>query len=32
MPVIDCLDDEFLEYVKDDMTINVKEDGTVIVE
>lgn len=32
MPVIDCLGDEFLEYVKDDMTINVKEDGTVIVE
>ena len=32
MPVIDCLGDEFLEYVKDDMTITVKEDGTVIVE
>ena len=32
MPVIDCLGDEFLEYVKDDMTITVKQDGTVVVE
>ena len=32
MPVIDCLGEEFLDYVKDDMTITVKEDGTVIVE
>ena len=32
MPVIDCLGDEFLEYVKDGMTIYVKEDGTVVVE
>ena len=32
MPVIDCLGDEFLEYVKDGMSITVKEDGTVIVE
>ena len=32
MPVIDCLGDEFLEYVKDGMTITVKEDGTVTVE
>ncbi len=32
MPVIDCLGDEFLEYVKDDMTITVKDDGTVVVE
>lgn len=32
MPVIDCLGDEFLEYVKDGMTVTVKEDGTVIVE
>lgn len=32
MPVIDCLGDEFLDYVKDDMQITVKEDGTVIVE
>ena len=32
MPVIDCVGDEFLDYVKDDMQITVKEDGTVIVE
>ena len=32
MPVIDNLGDEFLEYVKDGMSITVKEDGTVIVE
>ncbi len=32
MPVIDCLGDEFLDYVKDGMTITVKEDGTVVVE
>ncbi len=32
MPVIDCLGDEFLNYVKDGMTITVKEDGTVEVE
>ena len=32
MPVIDCLGDEFLKYVKDDMTITVEEDGTVCVE
>ena len=32
MPVIDCLGDEFLEYVKDGMKITVKEDGTVVVE
>lgn len=31
MPVIDCLGDEFLQYVKDDMTITVAEDGTVTV-
>ena len=31
MPVIDCLGDEFLDYVKDGMTISVKEDGTVVV-
>ena len=31
MPVIDCLGDEFLDYVKDDMEITVNEDGTVIV-
>ena len=32
MPVIDSLGDEFLDFVKDDMTITVKEDGTVVVE
>ena len=31
MPVIDQLGDEFLEYVKDDMIITVREDGTVEV-
>ena len=31
MPVIDCLGEEFLNYVKDDMTITVAEDGTVTV-
>ena len=32
MPVIDCLGDESLDYVKDGMEITVKEDGTVIVK
>lgn len=32
MPVIDNLGDEFLEYVKDGMTITVNEDGSVDVE
>ncbi len=32
MPVVDCLGEEFLEYVKDGMTVTVKKDGTVIVE
>lgn len=31
MPVIDSLGDEFLSYVKDDMTITVKDDGIVEV-
>ncbi len=31
MPVIDCLGDEFLDYVKDGMSVTVKEDGTVEV-
>lgn len=31
MPVVDCLGDEFLSYVKDGMTITVGEDGTVTV-
>jgi hypothetical protein len=32
MPVIDCLGDEFLSYVKDGMIIHVREDGVVEVE
>ena len=32
MPVVDNLGDEFLEYVKDGMTITVKENGIVCVE
>ncbi len=32
MPVIDSLGEEFLNYVKDDMAITVKENGTVVVE
>lgn len=32
MPVIDCLGDEFLSYVKDGMKITVALDGTVTVE
>ncbi len=32
MPVIDCLGDEFLEYVKTGMKITVKEDGIVVAE
>jgi len=31
MPVVDSLGEEFLDYVKDDMTVTVKEDGTVEV-
>jgi predicted aconitase with swiveling domain len=32
MPVVDCLGDEFLDYVKDGMTITLKDDGIVVVE
>ena len=32
MPVVDCLGEEFLNYVKDGMTITVKDDGIIIVE
>jgi len=32
MPVVDCLGDEFLAYVKDGMKITVKADGIVEVE
>ena len=31
-PVIDCLGDEFLDYVKDGMKITIKDDGTVCVD
>ena len=31
MPVIDSLGQEFLDYMKDDMTVTVKADGTVVV-
>ena len=31
LPVVDCLGAEFLEYMKDGMTVTVKEDGTVEV-
>ena len=32
MPVIDCLGDEFLSYVRDGMTITVGENGVVEVD
>ena len=32
MPVIDSLGNEFLEYVRDGMTVTVEDDGTVCVE
>ena len=32
MPVVDSLGDEFLEYVKDGMSVTIKEDGTVCVD
>ena len=32
MPVVDSLGDEFLEYVKDGMSITVKDGGIVVVE
>lgn len=32
MPVVDCLGEKFLDYVKDGMTVTVKEDGLVVVE
>jgi hypothetical protein len=31
MPVVDSLGDEFLNYVKDGMTITVADDGVVCV-
>ena len=32
MPVVDSLGEEFLSYVKDGMSVTVKDDGTVVVE
>ena len=32
MPVVDSLGDEFLDYVKEGMTVTVKEDGMVCVD
>ena len=32
MPVVDSLGEEFLDYVKDGMTISVSLDGTVTVD
>ena len=32
MPVVDSLGDEFLDYVKDGMTITIGEDGVVTVD
>lgn len=32
MPVVDSLGEEFLDYVKDGMSVTIKEDGTVVVE
>ena len=32
MPVIDSLGEDFLSYVKDGMTVTVREDGTVVVD
>ena len=32
MPVVDNLGEEFLNYVKDGMSITIREDGTVCVE
>ncbi len=32
MPVVDSLGEEFLSFVKDDMTVTIKDDGTVCVD
>ena len=32
MPVVDSLGEEFLNYVKDGISITIKEDGTVLVK
>lgn len=32
MPVVDSLGEDFLNYVKDGMTVTIKDDGVVVVE
>ena len=32
MPVVDCLGDEFLDYVKEGMTVTIGENGVVTVQ
>lgn len=32
MPVLDCLGEEFLSYVKDGMSISVKDDGIIEID
>jgi predicted aconitase with swiveling domain len=32
MPVVDSLGEEFLDYVKDGMSVTIQEDGTVVVD
>ena len=32
MPVVDSLGDDFLDYVKEGMTVTVKDDGVVVIE
>ena len=32
MPVVDCLGEEFLNYVQDGMTVTIEGDGTVCVD
>ena len=32
MPVVDSLGDEFLNYVKEGMTVTIKDDGVVVVD
>ena len=32
MPVVDSLGEEFLNYIKDGMTVTIQEDGTVCVD
>jgi len=32
MPVVDSLGEEFLNYVKDGMTVTIRENGIVVVD